>query len=340
MSGSRVTGHGSQVRVSSDYVAAHERAIVVERGDRVQLRAHGRDPVKMIQGLITNDLENAPADRAVYGAMLTPKGRMVADLRVLRQPDGSLLLDLDAGALEATRAHLKKFVPPMFAKFDTPEPALRVLGVYGPQALALVSSQLALDPRGELAEDALVRSAEVIGVGTREAGVPGVDLFVHETRAEAVRDALVGAGAMPSSRETLDLLRLEAGRPRWGAELDPERIPLEAGLLDRAISTTKGCYTGQEVIIRILHRGHVNWQLRGLLLGDAAVPATGTELGVDAGGKTVARVTSAARSPALEQTIALAYVRREIEPGATLRTTDGATARVVALPFDTRGSDV
>ena len=122
--------------------------------------------------------------------------------------------------------------------------------------------------------------------------------------------------------------------PRWGAELSEDTIPLEAGLGERAISTTKGCYTGQEVIIRILHRGHVNWHLRGLLLGDAPVPAHHSTLTRPDVEKPVARITSACVSPRFDQTIALGYVRREVEPPAGLVFVDTkAPAHVVALPF-------
>ena len=316
------------------YDAARARAIVVTRDDRAQLRAHGRDPGRMIQGLITNDLDRAGARQAVYAALLTPKGRMVADLRVVRNDDGSLLLDFDRSALDAVLAHLKKYVPPMFARFEKPEPALAVLGVYGPNAAAIVRSALSLDAPDDAVEYAIAREADALAIASRDAGLPGFDVFVPMERAHDAREALLGAGAAHGDMETLELLRVEAGRPRWGAELDDERIPLEANLLDRAISTTKGCYTGQEVIIRILHRGHVNRHLRGLLLGDAAVPPAGTELTTVDGAKPVARVTSAIRSPALGQTVALAYVRREIEPGATLRLADGGMATVAELPFN------
>lgn len=324
---------------TAEYTAARTGAIVIERDDRVQLRAHGRDPVRMIQGLITNDLAGAPDDRAVYASLLTPKGRMIADLRALRQPDGSVLLDLDAGALEGTRAHLKKMVPPLFARFDEPAPRLVTIGVYGPDAAPVLRAALGIDVAADAAEDRVLR-AELDGtpalvMATRYGGVEGFDLFVEAGRAPALRAALIGAGAKPAGATTLEVLRIEAGRPRWGAELSEERIPLEAGLLERAISTTKGCYTGQEVIIRILHRGHVNWMLRGLLLGDAPAPAPGTELAVETGGKPVARVTSASASPALGQMVALAYARREVQPGAVLRLPTGAEARVVELPFET-----
>lgn len=318
------------------YDAARAGAIVVARDDRVQLRAHGRDPARMVQGLITNDLDSADATRALYAAMLTPKGRMVADMRIVRNDDGSLLLDLDRHALDALLAHVKKYVPPMFARFEMLEPARALVGVYGPRAAAIVRSVTPLDVKDYAAEYAVARTDDALAIATREAGVPGFDLLVPAERAAALRTALLDAGAVAADTETVELLRIEAGRPRWGAELDENRIPLEANLRERAISTSKGCYTGQEVIIRILHRGHVNWQLRGLLLGQAAPPPAGTELSAqDAGGKTVARVTSSVRSPLLGETIALAYVRREVEPGSALRLSDGAPATVVELPFRT-----
>ena len=323
---------------TDEYTAARSGAVLIERVDRVQLRAHGRDPVRMIQGLITNDLEGATPDRAVYASLLTPKGRMIADVRAIRQPDGSVLLDLDAGALEGTLAHLKKMVPPLFARFEEPAPPLRVLGVYGPDAASVLRGALAVALSDDEPEDRVARGAldgaDFIVVSTREAGVAGFDIFIDADAADALADRLSDAGARAASADTLDVLRIEAGRPRWGAELDDQRIPLEAGLLERGISTKKGCYTGQEVIVRILHRGHVNWHLRGLLLGAAEPPPRGTELATEEGGKTVARVTSATRSPALGQTVALAYARREIEPGTVLRTTEGVAATVVALPFD------
>lgn len=329
------------------YDAARRRAIVVTRDDRAQLRAHGRDPVRMLQGLITNDLEKAPAERAVYAAMLTPKGRMVADMRLVRQADGSVLLDLDRAAVDDVLAHTKKYVPPMFARFEQVDPPLRVLGVYGPEAFDIVRAATSIELAGDgdptrVDDDIVFRGRDdQFAITSRQAGVPGVDVFVPAETTSALHDALVDAGAAPADAATFELLRIEAGWPRWGAELDPDRIPLEAGLLERAISTTKGCYTGQEVIVRILHRGHVNWQLRGLLFGEADPPPAGAELVAETGGKTVARVTSAARSPALGQTVALAYVRREIETGATLHTGDnaaprpigGTTATVVDLPF-------
>jgi len=329
----------------AEYRAVRESAGVAERGDRARIRLWGKDPVKMIQGLITNDLLKSPAGQGVYAAMLTPKGRTLADLRVFRRElsDGvEVLLELPREALAGTRDHLKRMVPPMFAKQADVTETLAQLGVHGPRAREIVASVLGIDPPRE--EDAHAEAsfsgAPVMVAATRQAGLEeGFDLFVDVEGAAALWAALVEAGARPVGRGALETLRIEAGRPRFGAELTEEVIPTEAfeetGLMERAISFTKGCYTGQEVIIRIAHRGHVNRHLRGLLLSDTPAPATGTRLFNPETGKDVGWMTSVAWSPMLAQTVALGYVRREVDPGATLRaaSADGPEAAVVRLPF-------
>lgn len=324
---------------AGEYEAVRHGAGLADRGDRVQLRVYGRDPVKMVQGLVTNDLEGAPEGQGVYAAVLTPKGKMIADVRIFRHPQGELLLDVDAAASEGLLEHFKKFVPPLFARFEDVSDRLYVLGVYGPEARSVVDRVLAGEPLpAEMAEDAYVvrrfGEGDVLVVRTEAVGEDGYDLFTA-TDPEALWRALAEASARPVGHATLDVLRIEAGRPRWGAELDESVIPLEAGLRERAISTTKGCYTGQEVIIRILHRGHVNWLLRGITLGDAPAPARGATLVRPGETKTVGRITSSCVSPLHGQTIALGYVRREIQPPAELRLgdADGPVAKVYELPI-------
>jgi folate-binding protein YgfZ len=359
---------------AGEYAAARNHAVVVDRADRALVRLYGRDPLRMIQGLVSNEVVRAPEGQGVYAAMLTPKGKMIADLRVVRRPQGEVLLELDAGALPGVLEHLRKYVPPLFARFEDVTGQLAAVGVYGPAARRVVGGALGAELPEGMPEDAYVAvpwpgerapggsaaggaseagqaqgqaatasggggsggaDREVLVLRTLYAGVDGYDVVAPRDRLEALWRALVEAGARPAGHGTLEVLRIEAGRPRWGAELDETVIPLEAGLGDRAISQTKGCYTGQEVIVRILHRGHVNWHLRGLLLGEAAAPARGTVLVRAGEAKPVGRVTSACSSPALGQTIGLGYVRREVEPPAELRLggPDGAPVRVVALPF-------
>jgi tRNA-modifying protein YgfZ len=322
---------------AAEYVAARSDVAVVDRRDRSFMRVHGRDPVRMVQGLVSNDIAQATPTRAVYATVLTPKGKMVADVRVLsRGPE--LLLETDAGAAAGLAAHLRRFVPPLFARFENADEAWSAVSVFGPRAPALLGSLFAVaiaeDAVEDAVSDAVVDDEPVIVVATSHADVPGFDVITPAALAATLWTRVVEAGARPMGHATLDVLRIEAGRPRWGAELGDNTIPLEAGLRTRAISETKGCYTGQEVIIRILHRGHVNWLLRGALLGDSHAPARDTAL-VNASGRQVGRITSAAWSPKHRQTIALAYVRHEIEPPATLFLGEpaGRAADVVGLPF-------
>ncbi|HUH11593.1 MAG TPA: glycine cleavage T C-terminal barrel domain-containing protein [Longimicrobiales bacterium] len=324
---------------AAEYRAAREACVVVDRSDRAVWRASGRDPVRMLQGLVTNDLAGAAEGRGVYAALLTPKGRMVAELRLFRLAEREVLFDTAAGAQEELSATLRKYVPPLFARIEPMEMA--VLGVYGPHARDTIVAALGVEVPAEQPPEGWVTAepaqhaeqGPTLVVRTPYVGVAGYDVLLPAGRAAAAFRALLAAGAAPAGHATLEVLRIEAGTPRWGAELTGDVIPLEAGLRERAISETKGCYTGQEVIIRILHRGHVNWRLRGLLMGEAPAPVAGARLTRPGEEKAVARVTSACSSPALGQTVALAYARRELEPGARLERPGGGQAELVELPF-------
>lgn len=322
------------------YMAALREALVIHRPDRAVLRLHGRDPVRMVQGLISNDLAGAPEGRGTYATVLTAKGRLVADVRAFRRAAGDVLLETAADAMPALRQHLKRFVPPLFARQDDLSAAWRVLGVYGPGSDSALRRVLGAAPETTQEESFIetpFADAVLLATFTLYAGIPGCDIFGPTEAVDRLRAALVEGGVATAGQDILETLRIEAGRPRWGAELDEGVIPLEAGLRQRAISETKGCYTGQEVIVRILHRGHVNRHLRGLLLGSIPPPAAGTELR-NADGRVVGHLTSACVSPRLGQTIGLGYVRREVSPPAVVSLAMGAegdvAAHVVELPFD------
>ncbi|HEX2094759.1 MAG TPA: aminomethyltransferase family protein [Longimicrobiaceae bacterium] len=339
----------------AEYRAVREGVGVADRADRARIRLWGKDPVRMVQGLITNDLLNAPPGRGVYAAMLTPKGRMIAEVRAFRRarPEGTeVLLDLPREALEGTREHLRKFVPPLFARWADTSDEVGALGVYGPRSRELLARILG-EQVPALEEDAFAETtrgdAPVLVVGTRYTGEEGYDLFAPAAALPELWSALLEEKAEPGARpvgvEALETLRIEAGVPRYGAELSEEVIPTEAyeaiGMVPRAISFTKGCYTGQEVIVRIAHRGHVNRHLRGLRLGNAPAPARGTPLFHPETGREVGRVTSAAFSPRMGETVALGYVRRELGPGGTVRleAPDGASSQIVGLPFRNETGD-
>ena len=337
--------------------------LVLERS-RAILLAAGRDPVKMIHGLATSDIEAVTPEQGAYALFLTAKGRIVADARVIAVapsavPDGGetagagetgagvtdggatgrevdrLWIETAPAALEPLRAHLEKFVPPLFAAFEDVSDDWAVIGVYGEGASAVAGPAVgALGGPDELPADApeerVVRFEGGFAVHTRLTGDEGWDLFVPAADRDRVVDLLLDAGGRPADPEAVDALRVVAGRPRFGRELTGDVIPLEAGLLERAIDQEKGCYTGQEVIVRILHRGHVNRHLRRLEF-DGPPPEPGTELFEPDLEKPRGVVTSTAANEA--GAIGLGYVRREIEPPAELRlgSPAGAPVRVTAL---------
>jgi folate-binding protein YgfZ len=160
----------------------------------------------------------------------------------------------------------------------------------------------------------------------------GVDVFCAADATGSVRATLIAAGATEVSEAAAELVRVESGRPRYGVDLDENVIPQEAGLNERAVSFTKGCYVGQETVARLFYRGKPNRHLRGLKLSAPVEPGTPVRLGE----KEVGRVTSVAVSP-VHGPIGLALVRRQAEPGATLEAGGGdVAAEVVELPFAAR----
>jgi len=213
--------------------------------------------------------------------------------------------------------------------------AFAQIAVVGPEAPRIVGDLLGVP--APLAEHACVRG-EIAGgasIVTRitDTGEPGFDLYVERLRLPQLHDALSAAGVVALDGDTADVLRVEAGIPLFHRDMDEETIPLEAGLESRAINRNKGCYVGQEVIVRVLDRGHgrVAEKLTGLTISGNMVPSA--QAPVTSGDQKVGRVTSAVRSPALNRTIALAYLKRDVlEPGTHV-SVNGADAVVTALPF-------
>jgi folate-binding protein YgfZ len=328
---------------AAEYRAVREGVGVALRSDRARFRMWGKDPARMLHGLVTNDLLGAPPGRGVYAAMLTPKGRMIADLRAFRGAEGEVWVSVAAEARAGVAEHLKKFVPPMFARWEDVTDSVAEVGFYGPRSGEVLGRALggaALPGEEDAFVETEVGGAPVLVAATREAGLEeGFDLFVDHG-ALAPLWARLREHAPPVGFGALETLRVEAGRPRYGVDLTEETIPTEAfesaGLMERAVSFSKGCYTGQEVVVRIAHRGHVNRHLRGLLLGDAPAPAFRTPLVNPETGKEIGWTTSAAFSPRMGQTVALGYLRREVGPGGVVRvgSGEGEEARVSALPFD------
>lgn len=333
---------------SGGYRAANESAAVFDRSDRGKIAVAGADRRAYLHAMLTNDVASLQAGCGCYAAYLTPQGRMIADMVVLELGD-MLLVDLDRSVTAAVLSRLDEFVFSEDVKFGDLSDAFGTLVVIGPRAASIVASVVGGSAQaGATADDlalwpsfhnmrASFRGQMVLLAASQDAGVAGFDLYIERPYVDKLLLALVAGGAMPAVRADWEVLRVEAARPAFGADMDGETIPLEAGIESRAISFTKGCYPGQEVVIRVLHRGHgrVARRIAGLVVNGAEVPSAGDLL--LAGDRDAGRVTSAVRSPRFGGPIALAMVYRDfLEAGTELAIQHGDTtlaARVVTLPF-------
>ena len=296
----------------------------------------GADRRSYLQGLLTNDIQALTPGTGCYAAMLTAQGRMMTDMRVLELGD-SVLLSLPLHVTGAIRDHLDRFIFSEDVQVTDVTASRTEIGLYGPAAaniLAKIGAEGGVPSR--LFETTRVRvvGAETVLVGSDELGVPGYDILVDASDAEPVTAALLATGAVRVSEAEAETVRIESGRPRFGVDMDADTIPLEAGLEERAISRSKGCYVGQEVIVRVQDRGQgrVAKRLVGLTFdAGASVPAAGAS--ILSGEREIGRVTSATWSPALSRPIALGYAHRDFAEPYTPVAVDGSAGLVVALPI-------
>jgi folate-binding protein YgfZ len=331
------------------YLAAIESAAVFDRSGRGKIAVAGNDRRTYLHAMLTNDISSLQPGDGCYAAYLTPQGRMIADMRVLELGD-LVLLDLDRSATPTVLEKLDQFVFSEDVKLGDVTETFGELTVAGPHAARVVASALGADRQPGVSESELAgwpefrsvratfRGQMVLVAASQETGAAGFDLYVERPHVEVLLGALVAAGATEAGSADWEVLRVEAGRPAFGIDMGPETIPLEAGIEGRAISFTKGCYPGQEVVIRVLHRGHgrVVRKIAGLLVADARVPSGGDLL--RAGDRDAGRVKSAVWSPRVGGPIALAMVHRDfLEPGTELTILHGdepLSAKVVTLPFE------
>jgi tRNA-modifying protein YgfZ len=314
----------SQVATAeSGYRALIERCGLVDNSERGKLALTGGEAKSFLQGQVTNDVERLQSGEGCYAAFLTPKGKMLGDLRVLATAD-ELLLDTERVALQALFNMIRRFSIGYEVELHKRTLERGLLSLVGPEADRIAGTQ------GLPATEHAHNLIEVGGVDARAIRTErGLDLLCAASETDALRALLSDRGAVPVSEAVSECVRVEGGRPRYGVDLDETVIPQEAGLNERAVSFTKGCYVGQETVARLHYRGKPNRHLRGLRL---SVPfAVGTEVLLDE--RPVGRLTSVAESPRFGP-IGLALVRREAAPGTMLvsREQDG-TAEVVDLPF-------
>ena len=302
------------------YRALTEGCGLVDRSERGKLALTGPDAKTFLQGQVTNDVEGLEPGRGCYAALLTHKGKMLADLRVLDLGD-ELLLDTERSALQELFNMIRRFKVGSDVELHKRTLEMGLLSLIGPEARTVAGAG-ALGRAEHDNARAEIAGRPVVLVATDL----GVDVFTQAADTDAVRDAL-DAPVVPE--EVAEIVRVESGRPRYGVDLDDGVIPQEAGLNERAVSFTKGCYVGQETVARLFYRGKPNRHLRGIELSAGAAPGDELRLGEKVVGKLASVVVSPTRGP-----IALAIVRREAEPGATVAVGEGAApATVVALPF-------
>jgi folate-binding protein YgfZ len=310
------------VELDAQYRQLREECGLLDRSDRGKLTVSGAEAAEYLQGQLTNDVEALEPGEGQYAALLDRKGHMQADMRVLRPAIEELWIDTEPEGLEATRKHLQMYKIGREVEVADATAERAILSLIGPRAVEIAGTAVLPE---HACEPASIEGVDCLAVGT--AG--GIDLIAAAADAERLREALLGAGAVEVGAEAVEILRVEAGTPRFGAEMGAETMPAEAGIVERAVSFTKGCYIGQETVARLHYKGKPNRNLRGLRLSGPVAPGASLSLGE----KEVGAVGSACVSPALGP-IALAIVRREAEPGDELAVgEDGVTARVVDLPF-------
>jgi folate-binding protein YgfZ len=288
--------------------------VLIELSWRGVIEMTGRDRIRFLHGMCTNDIKKLQPGQGCMAAIVNRQGRMVAEM-IVHVAESALLLQVDRSILRHTIDALSKF---LIADDVTLKIAdIAVFGIYGPRARTLLGSGDLPDFHGILRDGALL-------AGNRTIAPEGFDLLAPAAKTGEV-DRLLALGMEPAGFEAYEELRIESGFPRWGADMDDTVLPMEAGLEPIAISYTKGCYIGQEVIQRVKTyseppRTLVHLDVEGAARGDK----------ITAGDGEIGQVTSAARSGAL------GYVRKEFKAPGMAVMVAGRAARVGSLPWQAR----
>lgn len=309
--------------IAREYAALSDAAMLVDRSFRGRMRVGGAKGPELITGMVTNDVLSLRSGTGLYAAALSPKGKIVADPRVFSFGD-HLIIDIPPRAWAGWVGLVRKYINPRLAPYSDVSSGIRDIGVFGKAArgIASAASGIPADQLAALQPNAHI-TAESDGVAitvvrSSALALEGYEILVPAARFEQCWESAISAGARPGGLCAWEIARIEAGKPEWGLDMDDSTIPQEANFDElEAISYTKGCYVGQEVVARVHFRGRVNRHLRGLLFGKTEPPPHGALL-FDKSEKQVGNVTSSALSPR-RGAVALAMVRREVEPGALLR---------------------
>lgn len=325
----------------SEYKSVREGVGIIDLSSRGKLRLSGKDHLKFLQGMLSNDVMKLEEGKGMYATILTVKGRMISDMRVYKESE-SVLIDLEPGLNQKVLELLTKFRLSYKANIDDITENTGLISIQGPQASKLL--ELLIEEKVPQMEQYDFMQKEALGylltiVSVNRTGEEGFDIYVGNDGLQDLWQALVEKGGelnvRPIGYNALDMLRVEAGIPLYGVDMDESNIPIEAGLWD-ALDFEKGCYVGQEVVARIKWRGHVNWHLVGFEIEGEVVPNVGDEIFSDE--RKIGRITSSILSPTSNKPLSLGYIRREFKEVGTevsIKNPDESLvgAKVKELPF-------
>jgi folate-binding protein YgfZ len=338
-----------------EYAAVREKgAGIIDLSPRGRMLVSGTEAVQFLNGLITNDMKTLAANSWMPAAFPNVQGRLIAGVRVVRLNDdqtgksacATFLIDTEPATHERVLKTIERFTLAGDFRVTDITSQTALVSVQGNKATNVVRSVLGQGAAGIGTSGAMEVSwqhgettAAVTVIRATHTTADGFDLIVNADQAGTLWDALHNAGARPVGYDALEMLRIEAGLPRYGVDMDDTNVVTETGL-DDAVSYTKGCYVGQEIIARIKYRGHVAKKLSGLVFDPAQKVAAGVVIkSVD--GKEIGRTTSVTYSPHLGRTIALGYLKYDyLAPGTSVKVSAGdeeSPAQVTELPF-VRGS--
>ncbi|MEM7009755.1 MAG: aminomethyltransferase family protein [Thermodesulfobacteriota bacterium] len=325
----------------SEYDSVRSSAGIIDLSARGKLRLSGKDHLKFLQGMLSNDVIDLEPGKGNSATVLTVKGRMIADMRVYKQAD-SILLDLDPGLNEKVCELLKKFRLSYKADIDDITDTYGLISLQGSSSgklLELLFGQdFSLMQQYDHMEKDFAGHKITIACLSRTAE-KGFDIYIANEGLKPLWEEFCSRGEelgiKPFGYTALNTLRIEAGLAVYGIDMDESNIPIEAGLWD-ALNFEKGCYVGQEVVARIKWRGHVNWHLIGFESDNSSKPIVGDQ--IFSGEKKIGRITSTTHSPKLDKTISMGYIRREFkDPGTkvTIKSSDESEipAVVSEIPF-------
>jgi folate-binding protein YgfZ len=329
--------------LSTEYSAVRDGgAGVIDLSSRGRLLVSGSEAVMFLNGLITNDMKTLAVNSWMAAIFPNVQGRLLAAVRIIHREDG-FLIDTESPTLETVAKLLERFTLAGDFRVNNLTSETAMLSIQGPNAAAVIRQAFgetaATLARDQVATAQLDHGSDVTVIRATHTGEDGFDLFVKANDAAKLLEMIRDAGAQSFGSEVAETLRIEAGIPRFGIDMDETRVVTETNL-DDAVSFTKGCYIGQEIIARIKYRGHVAKKLTGVLVEhDGALEGSSKILSAD--DKEIGSITSSAVSPRLKQTIALGYVKYDyLEPGTKVKVVSAEVellATVTELPF-IRGS--